>query len=199
LNLVSCKAKEQDTMFDLKSASGYGITSSPVLGKGQRNRSIALQALDDYREATFMGSLHRLASFVTRHSNKLLSLSEVTAQHKVKSQYYSGIRAVPIARIRGSEARSDDFDADFCPTQTHTKDRWMRIAMARQLGTALPAVQLIQVGDDYFVRDGHHRISVARTLGEEYLDAEVIVWQVAEQSHVSQPACTCELAARSLS
>jgi hypothetical protein len=37
---------------------------------------------------------------------------------------------------------------------------------------------LIQVGDDYFVRDGHHRISVARAFGREQIDAEVIVWDL---------------------
>jgi len=63
------------------------------------------------------------------------------------------------------------------------KDRcailWMGIAMARQQGIAMPAVQLIQVGDLYFVRDGHHRMSVARALGEAYVEAEVTVWEVA--------------------
>ena len=181
-------------MFDLNSASWFGITTSPVPGKGERNRAAALGALDDYRQAAFAGSLHRLSSIISRGSNKLLSLAEVTARLNVKSRYSIGIRAVPLVRIRGSEARSDDFDADFCPTQTHTKDRWVRIAIARRMGTALPAVQLIQVGDGYFVRDGHNRISVARAMGEEYLDAEVIVWQVAEQPCVLQPAFACELA-----
>ena len=186
-------------MFDLNSASGFGITTSPVPGKGQRNRAAALGALDDYRQATFAGSLHRLSSIISRRSNKLMALDRVTARLTVKSRYYAGIRAVPLVRIRGSEARSDDFDADFCPTQTHTKDRWVRIAIARRMGTTLPAVQLIQIGNDYFVRDGHHRISVARAMREEYLDAEVIVWQVAEQQRVPQSTISCELAAHTTS
>jgi hypothetical protein len=186
-------------MFDLNSASWFGITTSRVPGKGQRNRAAALGALDDYRQAAFAGSLHRLSSIITRRSNKLLSLAEVTVRLTMKSRYYIGIRAVPLKRIRGSEARSEDFDADFCPTQTHTKDRWVRIAIARRMGTALPAVQLIQIGDDYFVRDGHHRISVARAMREEYVDAEVIAWQVAEPQCVPQPEIYCELAARAIS
>ncbi len=181
-------------MYDLTSITGFGIITPPPSRKGQRNRVASVGALDDYRRATFMGSLHRLASVLPGRSNRLLSLGDITTRLPVSSRHYVGIRAVPIRRIRGSEERSDDFDADFHPTQTHTKDRWVRIAMARRLGTTLPAVQLIQVGDDYFVRDGHHRVSVARTMGEEYLDAEVIVWQVAEQSCVRQPA-GCEAAA----
>jgi hypothetical protein len=50
----------------------------------------------------------------------------------------------------------------------------MSIAIARSQGDTLPLVELIQLGNDYFVRDGHHRISVARALGEEYIDAKVI-------------------------
>ena len=181
-------------MLDLNRSSGFGIFTPPEPERGQRNRAAALGALDDYRNATFTGSLHRLWSFFSRRPNMLRCLAEVTASSKIKSRHYAGIQAVPIARIRGSEARSKDFDADFRPTQTNTKDRWMSIAIARRLGVALPALQLIQVGEDYFVRDGHHRISVARAMGEEYLDAEVIVWELAKQSYSPESAPACELA-----
>jgi hypothetical protein len=81
-------------------------------------------------------------------------------------------------RIRGSEGRSDDFDCDFNPLHTRTRDRWMSVAIARSQGETLPLVELIQLGEDYFVRDGHHRISVARELSEEYIDAIVIVLEL---------------------
>jgi len=54
----------------------------------------------------------------------------------------------------------------------------MGIAAARQMGRTLPPVELIQIGDLYFVRDGHHRISVARGMGQEHIDAEVTVWEM---------------------
>jgi hypothetical protein len=54
------------------------------------------------------------------------------------------------------------------------------VAKARLKGVTLPPVELIQVGDVYFVRDGHHRISVARAFGQEHVDAEVTVWEVTE-------------------
>jgi len=47
------------------------------------------------------------------------------------------------------------------------------------MGVTLPLVDLVQVGDVYFVRDGHHRISVARAFGQESIDAQVTVWEVA--------------------
>ena len=82
---------------------------------------------------------------------------------------------MPINRIKGSEGRSGDFDCDFNPLHTRTRDRWMSIAITRSQGDTLPLVELVQLSDDYFVRDGHHRISVARAFGEESVDAIVIV------------------------
>jgi hypothetical protein len=86
---------------------------------------------------------------------------------------------VPIEQIRGSEGRSNDFDRDFHPLQEHCMSRWLRVAKARDQDKVLPPVVLVQVGDVYFVRDGHHRISVASALGQLDIEAEVTVWQVA--------------------
>jgi hypothetical protein len=48
------------------------------------------------------------------------------------------------------------------------------VAVVRLAGEDLPAVELVHTGGIYFVRDGHHRISVAKALSEAYIDAEVI-------------------------
>jgi hypothetical protein len=92
-----------------------------------------------------------------------------------------------IEQIRGSAARSADFDSLFYPSQGHSQKRWVSIAAARMMAFVLPPVELIQVGDSYFVRDGHYRISVARALGEEYIEAEVTVWQVSQPLPGEQP------------
>ena len=118
-------------------------------------------------------------SLLTRRSRGLLSLTEVTEKCTVSSSSDAGVRTVPIKHIRGSEGRSHDFDRDFSPLQDHTRMRWLGIAAARQAGKSLPPVSLVQVGDVYFVRDGHHRISVARAIGQCDIEAEVTVWQVA--------------------
>jgi hypothetical protein len=67
------------------------------------------------------------------------------------------------------------------PPQFHTHERWMSIATSLLLGSDLPAVDLIKVGNIYFVRDVHHRISVARQLGASYNDAHVMEWKVSRQ------------------
>jgi hypothetical protein len=124
------------------------------------------------------GSLGKMYAFLTGHSRSLLDLATEVSKRKIRSQHYAGTRTVPINRIKGSEGRSGDFDCDFNPMNTNTIDRWMSIASARSCGDTLPLIELTQVGSDYYVRDGHHRISVARALGEEYADARVIILEL---------------------
>ena len=76
-------------------------------------------------------------------------------------------------RIVGTVDRAADFDRGFRPTTTRLRSRWERIAAAQRRGEALPPVSLFQVGDLYFVRDGHHRVSVAKSLGRDDIDAYV--------------------------
>jgi hypothetical protein len=122
--------------------------------------------------------LGRLSAFLTGHSRSLIDLTTKLSGTRIRSRYSAGSRTVRISQITGSEDRSGDFDRDFNPIQTRTIQRWMSVAMARMCGVILPPVELIQVGDDYFVRDGHHRISVARALGEDYIDAQVTILEV---------------------
>ena len=114
----------------------------------------------------------------TRGSRRLLDLSEIEGTCRVDARCYAGLHTVPIEQIRGSEGRSNDFDRGFHPLQDHCMSRWLRVAKARDQDKVLPPVVLVQVGDVYFVRDGHHRISVARALGQLDIEAEVTVWHV---------------------
>jgi hypothetical protein len=115
---------------------------------------------------------------LTGRSRCLLSLVEIEATCTVHVHHSAGIQTVPLSQIWGSEGRSDDFDRDFNPLQDHNKERWLNIAAARRRGKVLPPVELVQVGDIYFVLDGHHRISVARAMGQRAIEASVMVWRV---------------------
>jgi hypothetical protein len=81
---------------------------------------------------------------------------------------------VPLDSIVGSEGRSDDFDAAFHPLKLHNRERWLSVAAAHLTGVVLPAVELVQVGAEFYVRDGHHRISVARALGQAEVEARIV-------------------------
>ena len=122
--------------------------------------------------------LGKTLSFLTGHPRHLLDLATEVSKKRSLRQYYAGVRTIPLNRIKGSEGRSDDFDCGFNPLHTRTRDRWMSIAIARSQGDTLPLIELIQLGEDYFVRDGHHRISVARAFGEEYIDAKVMILEL---------------------
>jgi hypothetical protein len=98
---------------------------------------------------------------------------------RVVGQRTLGVQPAPLAQIRGSEGRTCDFDAAFRPLREHGRERWMSVARACLADTPLPAVELIRAGDIYYVRDGHHRISVARALGQREIDALVTVWDLA--------------------
>jgi hypothetical protein len=131
-----------------------------------------------YARARRQGCRSQLKTILKGKSRGLLALGDVSSACSVQTQSDSGVRAVSISQIRGSESRSGDFDCDFNPLQGHTKSRWLSIAVARGQGKTLPPVRLTQVGDVYYVRDGHHRISVARALGQTEIEAHVVVWQV---------------------
>ncbi len=128
---------------------------------------------DLYRRSLLLGSARRLWSRLTRRPNRLHNLSD--DQPRFHSSRYAGVREVAIGCIRGSEGREHDFDDHFNPLSETTRQRWQNVAKAYALGVGLPPVELIQVGEQYFVRDGHHRISVARAFGHKTIDAEVTV------------------------
>lgn len=138
------------------------------------------EALDRlYCRASSRGWWGKIRSSLTGESRQLFSLAEVNATCTVKARRSGGTQTVPISQIRGSEGRCNDFDRDFNPLQNHLARRWQSIATARWQGKGLPAIHLVQVGDVYFVQDGHHRVSVGRALGQRHIDAKVQVWQVA--------------------
>jgi len=131
-----------------------------------------------YARARNRARRRQLWSALTGRSDHLLSLAEIEAVGPLSARCYAGTQTVPIRHIRGSQGRVRDFDRDFYPLRDHNKDRWLSVAEARQRGKSLPPVELIQVGEVYFVQDGHHRISVARALGQQDIEAQVTIWQV---------------------
>jgi hypothetical protein len=85
-----------------------------------------------------------------------------------------GLQVVPLDAIVGSVDRTVDFDRGLRPTSARLRSRWERINAAQRRGEALPPVSLYKIGDLYFVRDGHHRVSVAKSLGRADIDAYVV-------------------------
>jgi hypothetical protein len=104
----------------------------------------------------------------------MLPFEEVVEALGRTGQHDIGLQAVPLDAIVGTVDRTADFDRRLRPTSPRLRTRWERIAAAQRRGEALPPVSLYKVGDLYFVRDGHHRVSVAKSLGRTDIDAYVV-------------------------
>ena len=96
------------------------------------------------------------------------------------SQHYLGTQTVCIHCIKASEGRNGDFICDFNPLRNNNRDSWINISAAHLQDIGLPAIDIIQVGKEYFVRARHHRISVAKALGADYIDANVTVLEISK-------------------
>ncbi|MDQ7030757.1 MAG: hypothetical protein Q9O62_13745 [Ardenticatenia bacterium] len=130
-------------------------------------------ARHDFEHALRRAFWRQIISSLTGKSNELLPFEEVRKRLPLRGQRYLGLQSVPLSKIVGSESRYRDFDRAFLPRQTHTRDRWINIDKAHYRDIHLPPVELYKVGDVYFVRDGNHRVSVARERGQEFIDAYV--------------------------
>ena len=128
-----------------------------------------------YNRAAHRSWLEAVRKRINGQPSHLLPLSAAVTDRFTCSYQALGLQTVPIERIVGSAevARSRDFDSAFRPLKPHLKKRWLSVAARYQMGGGLPPVELFQVGDRYFVQDGHHRISVARALGQAGVDAYV--------------------------
>ena len=131
-------------------------------------------AREDFNRAKKRAVFSTLLNFLTPERQHLLSLQEVRDLVKPRGEAYIGLKVVPIERIVGSEGRYLDFDTAFLPKVEHLRRRWENVDMAHLESISLPAVKLYEIGGAYFVRDGNHRVSVAKMQGIGSIDAEVV-------------------------
>ena len=136
------------------------------------------QAQDDFERAYRRGFWRKLSSWFTGERNELLPFDAVRERIPLRGQHYIGLQQVLIEQIVGSLGRYRDFDRAFLPKQARTRSRWVRIDSAHYDEIILPPVELYKMGEVYFVRDGNHRVSVAREKGQEFVDAYVIEIEV---------------------
>ncbi len=132
------------------------------------------QAGDDFSKARNKAIFNEIQNFLTPDKRRLLSFHDVKQILKPKNEVYVGMHTVPIDKIVGSEGRYQDFDSHFLPRAANLRQRWERVDEARLTDTVLPPIQLYELGGLYFVRDGNHRVSVAKAQGVEFIDAEII-------------------------
>jgi hypothetical protein len=128
----------------------------------------------DFRRARRRAFWRRIGSWLTGADNALLAFEEVRRKMRAQAQHEGGLREVPVEAIVGSAGRYRDFDSAFLPRQARTRGRWESIDRAHHEGVTLPPIELYKLGETYFVKDGNHRVSVAREHGQTFVDARVI-------------------------
>ena len=131
----------------------------------------------DFTRARRRARLQALVARVRREhtSNRLLSFDDVRRERVANNRLYRGTKVVEVDEIVGSVGRWRDFDRSFLPARASVGHKWKRIDRAFHSAEDLPPVKLYEIGDAYFVVDGHHRVSVAR-----YHDVPTVEATVAE-------------------
>jgi hypothetical protein len=139
----------------------------------ENNSNTFLKARMAFGRARAKSLLGRLWAAIHNRPHELLAYDEVKEHLHGSGPVYRGLQTVPISQIVGSVNRYRDFDRAFLPAKAHTEGRWESIGRAHFQNINLPPVKLYKIGDVYFVVDGNHRVSVAREMGQEFIDAEV--------------------------
>jgi len=120
--------------------------------------------------------LARLAQRLRREPddiNLILPFDEVVAALGQTGERRLGLQTIPLDHVVGSVDSTRDFDRRFRPTTGRVRERWERLALAQRRGEPIPPIDVYQVGDMYFVSDGHHRVSIALATGQKTIDAYV--------------------------
>ncbi len=130
---------------------------------------------EDFRRAHQRAALQALLARMTGRSVDLLSFDDVRRRLRAGSTAERGLQEIPVASIIGTVGRTTDFTRDFLPRESSDEVRWARVAAANNdmsLG-GLPPIDVYKIGDAFFVKDGHHRVSVARENGQPTIQANV--------------------------
>jgi hypothetical protein len=137
-------------------------------------REDARAAFDRERRRRALSRLAARMRFEPDDVSHMLPFDEVVAALGATSRHAAGEQLIPLDSIVGTvDRRHSDFDREFRPS-AGARRRWQSIAQARKRGEAMPPIDVYRIGDLYFVQDGHHRVSVARAMGDREIAANVI-------------------------
>ena len=139
-------------------------------------------AKSDFSRARRHGVMARLANRLRREPGDvdlILPFEEVIEALGNRGERILGVQTIPLDSIVGSVDRTREFDRSFRPTSQRVRSRWERIALAQRKGESMPPIQVYRIGELHFVKDGHHRVSVARAQGRNVIDAQVTQVQTA--------------------
>ncbi len=121
-------------------------------------------AISDFQRARWKGTIELLLARLTGRSADLLSYEDVRKAVQATAQSEKGLQDIPVKSIVGSMGRYNDFTHNFMPRHESDAHRWAGVRLAAERGQGLPPIELYKIGEAYFVKDGNHRVSIARDL-----------------------------------
>jgi nucleotide-binding universal stress UspA family protein len=130
-------------------------------------------AVNDFHRARRKAAMEELTARLRGESLDLIAYEDIRQRLKASSQRDKGLQDIPIDAIVGSVGRYTDFNRHFLPRQKIDAQRWARLKLAATGLQGFPPIEVYKLGDIYFVRDGNHRVSVARELEQTHIHAYV--------------------------
>jgi uncharacterized membrane protein YgaE (UPF0421/DUF939 family) len=137
-------------------------------------RSLAVEARLEFEEELAEARKRDLTGALTRQPRTAPLLADIVEAAGITNEVDRGLRDIPVGRIRGPESPSLDFDLSFLPRGRHLLTQWVRLYMQMEEGRPIDPIDVYQVGDAYFLKHGHDRVSVARRLGWARIRAHVV-------------------------
>jgi len=155
-------------MNDKNSRKILSMAANP---RGQRD-SVRNRITREFQQAHRGAFIQDLLSLVRYEPVDLLPFEVVREKLHLGNKNYLGLQEIPLAQIAGSVGRYEDFTRTFMPRKAHTRQRWEKVNSLVE-SDGWPPIEVYKVSDTYFVRDGNHRVSVARQLGMDTIEAQV--------------------------
>jgi hypothetical protein len=131
---------------------------------------------DDFLRVRRRQALARLAHRLRREPddvNLILPFDEVVGALGLRGERSLGLQTIRLDSVVGTVDSTRDFDRRFRPTSGRVRERWERLALAQRRGESIPPIDVYRIGELHFVKDGHHRVSIALATGQTTIDAYV--------------------------
>jgi hypothetical protein len=134
-----------------------------------------IRSAEEFDNARRRAFLEDIVGRLRGHKMDLLNFDEVLTRLRLQQTVALGLRDVPVDQIVGSVGRYTDFTRTFLPRRAgRDKERWRQVYTLATTGQGFPPIELYKVDQVYFVKDGNHRVSVARELKWQTIQAYVI-------------------------
>lgn len=136
-------------------------------------RSNYMEGINKFQGARTRAFWQDMLSLLRGKSAELLSFEDIRRRLRLREESYRGLQDIPVDQIVGSVGRYNDFSSTFLPKSNDMRDRWSRVYATMNSLQGVPPIEVYKVGSVYFVRDGNHRVSVARQIGSKTIQAYV--------------------------